>query len=114
VRAAHAVEAIAAEVCQQCECSGQLVTMSVINRVLNQLSSHLVGVLVWALRGRSADEAPAGAGGPADVAAADRRAQDRPVQEEATTRTTLPTNRGSMTRTNRPTHNNLSKWPHRR
>jgi hypothetical protein len=53
--------------------------MAVINRVLNQLSSHLVGVLVWALRGRGADEATAGAGGPADVAAADRRAQDRPV-----------------------------------
>jgi len=40
VRAAHAVEAIAAEVVQQAECSHQLVTMSVINRVLEQLRAH--------------------------------------------------------------------------
>jgi hypothetical protein len=32
VRAADAVEAIAVEVFRQCECSGQLVSMAVINR----------------------------------------------------------------------------------
>jgi hypothetical protein len=40
VRAADAVEAIAVEVFRQCECSGQPVTMSVINRALNQLRAH--------------------------------------------------------------------------
>ena len=40
MRAAHATEAIAAEIYRQCECSGQPVTMSVINRALNQLRSH--------------------------------------------------------------------------
>ena len=40
VRAADAVEAIAVEVFRQCECSGQLVSMPVITRVLEQLRSH--------------------------------------------------------------------------
>lgn len=35
----------------------------------------------------------------------------KPTLTSPTTRTTLPTNRCSMTTTNRPTHNNLSKWP---
>jgi hypothetical protein len=40
VRAAHAVEAIAAEVVQQAETSGQPVSMSMIGRVLEQLRGH--------------------------------------------------------------------------
>ena len=40
VRAAHAVEAIAAEVVQQAELSGQPVTMSMISRVVEQLRAH--------------------------------------------------------------------------
>jgi hypothetical protein len=40
VRASHAIEAIAAEVFRQCECSGQLVSMPVIHRVLEQLRAH--------------------------------------------------------------------------
>ena|SRR6478672_9801756 len=40
VRAAHAVEAIAAEVVQQAESSGQLVSMSLINRAVEQLQRH--------------------------------------------------------------------------
>jgi hypothetical protein len=40
VRAADAVEAIAVEIWRQCECSGQLVSMAVINRALNQLRAH--------------------------------------------------------------------------
>jgi len=40
VRAADAVEAIAVEIFRQCECSGQPVSMPLINRVLEQLRSH--------------------------------------------------------------------------
>ena len=40
VRAAEATEAIAVEVFRQRECSGQLVSMTVINRALNQLRAH--------------------------------------------------------------------------
>jgi len=40
VRAAHAVEAIAAEVFRQAESSGQLVSMALINRAVEQLRSH--------------------------------------------------------------------------
>ena len=40
VRAAEATEAIAVEVFRQCERSGQLVSMTVINRALNQLRAH--------------------------------------------------------------------------
>ena len=40
VRAAEATEAIAVEVFRQCECSGQPVSMAVINRALHQLRSH--------------------------------------------------------------------------
>jgi hypothetical protein len=40
VRAADAVEAIAVEVFQQAECSGQLVSMPMVSRVIDQLASH--------------------------------------------------------------------------
>jgi hypothetical protein len=40
VRAADAVEAIAVEIFRQCECSGQPVTMSMIERALEQLPGH--------------------------------------------------------------------------
>ena len=40
VRAAEATEAIAVEVFPRCECSGQLVSMTVINRARNQLRAH--------------------------------------------------------------------------
>ena len=40
MRAADAVEAIAIEVFRQCECSGQPVSMPVIDRVLDQLRRH--------------------------------------------------------------------------
>jgi hypothetical protein len=40
VRAADAVEAIAVEIFRQCGCSGQPVSMSVINRALEQLGAH--------------------------------------------------------------------------
>jgi hypothetical protein len=40
VRAADSVEAIAVEVFRQAESSGQLVTMSLINRALEQLQGH--------------------------------------------------------------------------
>lgn len=40
VRTADAVEAIAVEVFRQCECSGEPVTMSVIDRALEQLRGH--------------------------------------------------------------------------
>jgi hypothetical protein len=50
VRTAYAVEAVAAEVVQQAECSGQLVTMSMIDCVLDQLRDSSADVpmrLVW-------------------------------------------------------------------
>jgi hypothetical protein len=50
VRAADAVEAIAVEVFRQCECSGQLVSMSVINRALRTVARASTGVPTWALR----------------------------------------------------------------
>jgi hypothetical protein len=50
VRAADAVEAIAVEVFRQCECSGQLVNMSVINRALRTVARASTGVPMWALR----------------------------------------------------------------
>jgi hypothetical protein len=50
VRAADAVEAIAVEVFRQCECSGQLVSMSVINRALRTVARASTGVPMWALR----------------------------------------------------------------
>ena len=40
MRAADAVEAVAVEVFRQCECSGQLVSMAMVARVLEQLRSH--------------------------------------------------------------------------
>jgi hypothetical protein len=40
VRAAEAVELVALEVFRQAENSGQLVSMSMINRALDQLGSH--------------------------------------------------------------------------
>jgi len=40
VKAVHAVEAVAGEVVQEAETSGQLVTMSMVARVLDQLGSH--------------------------------------------------------------------------
>jgi hypothetical protein len=40
VCAADAVEAIAAEIVQQAECSGQAITISMINRALKQLRAH--------------------------------------------------------------------------
>ena len=40
VRAAEATEVVAVEVFRQYECSGQPVSMAVINRALHQLRSH--------------------------------------------------------------------------
>ena len=56
VRAAEATEAIAVEVFRQCECSGQPVSMAVIERAL--IASAVV--LVWAVRrdGRECESRP--------------------------------------------------------
>ena len=51
MRAADAVEAIAVEIFRQCECSGQPVTMRVIDRALEQLRGPSGVVPMWALRG---------------------------------------------------------------
>jgi hypothetical protein len=40
MRTAEATEAVAAEVFKQAECSGQLVSMSMINRAIEQLRAH--------------------------------------------------------------------------
>jgi hypothetical protein len=40
VHAAEAVTVIAVEIFRQCECSGQPVSMAVINRALRQLRTH--------------------------------------------------------------------------
>ena len=40
MRAIHAVELVAAEVVQQCECSHQPVSMAVVTRVVEQLRAH--------------------------------------------------------------------------
>jgi uncharacterized protein GlcG (DUF336 family) len=60
VRAAYATGAIAAEVVQQCECSGQPVSMGVINRVLEQLQRHGSGCSCG-LCGETAEKAKAAA-----------------------------------------------------